>query len=149
MWECCYYSLVSKLGTNVTDINVLQGLVGLQVANLHNEGMRTVVLATDIELSHDHSVVGSATEGTDPPLGGSECGGIDGEGLVIGVPGGGGLEAADIGSVTQFGLGVATDDLVFFGPLEEQLVLLGAALFAEGHLEREGVSTRAFRLSRL
>ena len=133
------YSLVPKLGTNVTDIYVLQGLVGLQVADLHDEGVRTVVLATDIQLSHDHRVVGSAAEGTNPPLRGSECGRVDGEGLVIGVPGGGGLETADIGSVAQFSLGVATDDLVFFGTLEEQLVLLGAALFAKGHLESRGV----------
>jgi hypothetical protein len=59
---------------------------------------------------------------------------VDGKGLVVGVPGGSGLEAADVGSVAQLGLGVASDDLVFLGGLEEELFLLGGALFAEGNL---------------
>jgi hypothetical protein len=40
--------------------------------------------------------------------------------------------------VTQLGLGVATNDLVLLGALKEELVLFGAALFAEGDLKEEG-----------
>lgn len=36
--------------------------------------------------------------------------------------------------MAQLGLGVATDDLVFLGAFEEQLVLLGGSLFTEGDL---------------
>jgi hypothetical protein len=132
------YLLVTELRTNITNIYVLHGLVGLHVANLHHEGVRAIVLSTDEKLSHDHGMVGSAAERANPPLGGSECGGVDGEGLVLGIPGSGSLETANVGSVTQLGLGIATDDLVLLGALKEVLVLFGAALFAEGDLKREG-----------
>ena len=127
--------LVSKLGTNIAHIHILQGLMSLQITDLHNKWVRAIVLAVNKQLSHDNRMVGGATERSNPPLGGSQCGRVNGEGLIAGVPGGSGFETADIGSVTQLGLCVAADDFVFLSALEEQLVLLGGALFPEGHLE--------------
>jgi hypothetical protein len=80
-------------------------------------------------------MVGSTTEGANPPLRSSEGRGVDGESLLVGVPGGGGLETTDVGAVAQLGLCVAADDLVFGGALKEELVLFRATLFTEGHLE--------------
>jgi hypothetical protein len=80
-------------------------------------------------------MVGSATEGPDPPLGSSEGRGVNCESLLVGVPSGGGLKTTDVGAVAKFGLGVAADDLVFGGTLEEDLVLFGATLFTESDLK--------------
>src|SRR3954451_15899893 len=117
--------LVSKLGTNIAHIHILQGLMGLQITDLHHKWVRAIVLAVNKQLSHDNRMVGGATERSNPPLGGSQCGRVNGEGLIAGVPGGSGFETADVGSVAQLGLCVAADDFVFLSALEEQLVLLG------------------------
>src|SRR6186713_3192307 len=61
------------------------------------------------------------------------------KGLVVSVPGCGGLEAPDIGAVSQLGLSVTADDLVGLGLFEEQLVLLRRALFTQGHQEHAGM----------
>lgn len=129
--------LIAKLGANIAHIYIVQRLVGLQVTDLYNEWVRTVVLAIDIQLSHHYGVVGRATKRSNPPLGGCQCGGVDGECLIVGVPSGGGFQATHVRSVTELGLSVATNNLVFLSAFEEQLVLLGGSLFAEGHLLRQ------------
>lgn len=129
--------LVTKLGTNITHIYIIQWLMGFEVTDLHNERVWTVVLAINKQLGHNHSVIGRATEGSDPPLRSSQCWGVDGECLIAGVPGGGGFQTAHVRSVTQFCLRIATDDLVFFCTFKEQFVLLGGALFPESHLDSD------------
>lgn len=129
--------LVAKLGTNIAHIYIIQGLMGFEVTDLHNEWVRTVVLAINKQLGHNHSVIGRAPERSDPPLRSSQCWGVDGECLIVGVPGGGGFQTAHVRSVTQFCLRIAADDLVFFCAFKEQLVLLGGALFPESHLDND------------
>lgn len=43
--HCSWF--VSQIGPHVSHVNVLQRLVRVQVANLHNERMRPVVLSID------------------------------------------------------------------------------------------------------
>lgn len=128
------YSLVTKFGANVTHVHILQWLVGLEIANLYDEWVGPVTFTTDEELSHHYCVVRSATERANPPFGGSQGRRVDGEGLIGGVPGGGGLETADVGAVTQFGLSITTNNLVFGGALKEELMLFGGTLLTKGHL---------------
>jgi len=66
--ETVVHGVVTELGTDVAHMDVLEGLVGLHVANRHDEGVRTVGLAIDDELGDDNSVVGCLAERTDPPL---------------------------------------------------------------------------------
>ena len=127
-------SLVSELGTDIANVNIFHGLVGLQITNLDHEGVRTIVLACNIKLSHHHGVVGCATQRTNPPFGGSQCGGVDDESLVLGIPGGGRFEAANVRTVSQLGLSITSDDLVFLSTLKEELVLLGGSLLTESDL---------------
>jgi len=59
---------------------------------------------------------------------------MEGEGLVGGVPGGSRLKTSHIRAVSEFSLGVATNDLKVLGFLEEDFLLLRRALVLEGDL---------------
>lgn len=102
---------------------------------MDHEGVRTEVLSADEQLGHHNGMVCSATKRSNPPLGGSQGRRVNGEGLVIGIPGGGGLETTNVRAMAQFCLRVATDDLVFGGTLKEELVLFWGTLFTEGDLK--------------
>lgn len=129
--------LVTKLGANIAHIYIIQWQVSFKITDLHDEWVRTVVLAIDKQLSHNNGVIGRATEGSNPPLRGSQCWGVDGECLIVGVPGGGGFQTAHVRSVAQFRLRIATDNLVFFCTFKEQFMLLGSALFSESNLDND------------
>jgi hypothetical protein len=126
--ETVVHGVVAELGADITNVDVRERLVGLHVADLDNEGGRAVGFALDNELSHDHGVVGGAAEGADPPLAGSQVWGVDGKGLIVLVPCCCSLESTDVGSVTQLGLGVTSDDLVVLGLGEPLLLLLFGTL---------------------
>lgn len=127
--------LVSELGTNVTNVNVLQRQVSLHVTDLDNERMRAVWLAANDELSHNDCMVGGTTERANPPLGSCEGRGVDDEGLVLGVPGRSGLETTHVGTVTQLSLSVTPNVLVVLRLLQESFVLFWATLVAESNLK--------------
>lgn len=129
--------LVSKLGTNIAHVDILQRLVCLHVSDLDDERMGSVGLSIDDQLSHHHGVVGSSTQRADPPLGGSQAGRVDDEGLVLGAPGRGRLETADVRTVAQLRLRIASDDLVFLCPVQEELVLLWSSLLSKSDLEAQ------------
>jgi hypothetical protein len=135
--EAVVHGVVTELGTDVANVDVLERLVGLEIADLDAEGGRAVRLALDDQLRHDNCVVGSAAQRTNPPFACREMGRVDGEGLVVLVPCGGRLEAADIGAVAQLCLRIAADDLVVVGLGEPLLLLLGGTLLAEGDLNRK------------
>ena len=59
---------------------------------------------------------------------------MKGEGLVGRIPGGCCLQTSNIRAVSEFSLGVATDDLKVLGFLEEDFLLLRRALVLEGDL---------------
>lgn len=63
-------------------------------------------------------------------------GGVNDEGLVGWVPGGGGLKTTNVGAVSQLGLGVATNVLVVLCGLKEELVLFGSSLVSESSLDK-------------
>jgi hypothetical protein len=132
--ETVIHSVVTKLRTNVTNVDILKRQMCLEIADLNDEGVGTVRLVVDVQLSHDDGVVGGAAEGADPPLTGGQGGRVDDEGLVLGVPGGRCLETSYVGTVTELGLGVTTNVFVVSCGLEELLVLLGRALVTEGDL---------------
>ena len=115
-------------------MDVLERQVCLEIADLHDEGVGAVRLVADVQLSHNDGMVGSAAEGSDPPLAGGQSGRVDDESLVFGAPGGCGLKTSYVGAVAKLGLGVTTDVLVISCGLEELLVLLGRALVTEGDL---------------
>lgn len=62
---------------------------------------------------------------------------MEGEGLVVRVPGRSRLESSDIGAVAKFGLSVAADDLVIIGFGKPLLLLLRCTLSFERNLECE------------
>lgn len=84
--ETVVHGVVTELGTNVTNVDVLERLVCLEVTDLDDEGVGAVGLVVDVQLSHDDGVVGSAAERADPPLAGSQGGRVDDESLVLGTP---------------------------------------------------------------
>ncbi|KAI7515060.1 acyl-CoA oxidase [Hortaea werneckii] len=129
------HGVVAELGTDIADVDVLQRLVSVQVTDLDHEGVGAVGLASNDELGHDDGMVGGAAERANPPLAGGQGRGVDGEGLVVGIPGGGGLQPADVGAVAELGLSVTADVAVLLGVAQEALVLLGGALVAQGDEE--------------
>ena len=128
------YSLVSKLGPNVAHVDIFQRLVSLHITDLNDKRVRTEVLATDVELCHDDSVVGRPSQRTNPPFRRGQGRTVDGEGLVIGVICSRGLQTTDVRAVTQFRLCVASDDLILLCAFEEKLVLFRSSLFPQSHL---------------
>ena len=58
--ESVVHGVVTELGTNVADVDVLKRLVCLHVSDLNDEWMRAVRLALEDKLCHDHGVVGGA-----------------------------------------------------------------------------------------
>ncbi len=132
--EAVIHGVVTELWPDISDVDALQWLVGLEVANLGDEWVRAVGLSVQDELSHDDGVGGCATEGTDPPFCGGEVGGVQDEGLVGWVPGCGCLQTADVGAVAELGLGVAADVAVVLCWLEKELLLLWGGLVLESGL---------------
>ena len=56
------YILIAELRSNITNANVFQRLVCLQVSDLHDERMRTVWFAIDDQLRHDNRMVGGLSK---------------------------------------------------------------------------------------
>jgi hypothetical protein len=135
--ETIVHGVVTEFGANVTNVDVLERLVGLQIADLDAEGSRAVGLALDDQLRHDDCVVGSAAQRTNPPFACREMRRVDGEGFVVLVPGGGCLETTNVGAVAQLCLRIAADDLVVVGFGEPYFLLLGGTLLAERDLNRK------------
>lgn len=59
---------------------------------------------------------------------------MDGEGLVVLVPGGCCFKPTDVGTVAKLSLSIATDDLVVVGLCEPLFLLFGGALAFQCHL---------------
>jgi hypothetical protein len=129
--EAIVHGVVAKLGTDISNVNVVEGLVSLQVSDLNTEGGRAVRLAANHELSHHNGIVGSATKRTDPPFACCEMRGVDGESFVIGVPCSRGFQSAYVGTMAKLSLGVASNDLVVVGQSEPLFLLLGCTLLPE------------------
>lgn len=123
------HSLIAELRTDVSDVDILQRLVGLQITNLDNERVGAIVLASDEQLGHNHGMVGSATQRADPPLRGSQGRRVDCESFVVRVPSGCCFQATDVGTMAQFRLCVTSNDLVFRSWFKEELLLLRGSLF--------------------
>jgi hypothetical protein len=121
--ETIVHGIVPKLGTNVTNVDVLKRLVCLQVTDLNTERGGSIRLAVDHELSHNDGIVGSTAERAYPPLACCEMGRVDSEGLVIRIPGSSGLQSADVGAVAELSLGITSNNLVVVG-LGEPFFLL-------------------------
>lgn len=132
--ETVVHGVVAEFWTDVSYVYTIQWLMCLQIPNLHNEWVWSVRLSVKDQLGHDDGVGCCAAEGTDPPLGGGEVWRVNNEGLVGWIPCGGSLETADVGAVTELGLGVAADVFVGFSWLEEELLLLLGGLVLEGGL---------------
>ena len=56
-------------------------------------------------------------------------------------------KTSDIGTVSEFGLRITADNLVFLCLFEKQLVLFWSSLFAEGDEEHAGVQAVGSRLA--
>jgi len=132
--ETVVHGVVTELGADVTNVDILERLVGLEVSDLHNKGVRAVRFALDNELSHDDGKVGSAAKRTDPPFRSSQSGRVDDESLVFFVPRRRRLESSHVGAVAELRLGVTANVLVVPSLCEELFVLLWGALIAEGDL---------------
>lgn len=133
--EAVVHCVVTKLGTNVTNVDVLERLVCLQITDLDAEGRGSVGLAVDDELRHNYRVVGCAAERADPPLTGRQMRRVDCEGLVVGVPGSSSLKTTDVGTMAKLSLSIAADDLVVVGQSEPLLLLFGRSLSLKSDLE--------------
>lgn len=132
--ESVVHGVVSELWTDISNVDAVERLVGLEIADLHHEWVWAVGLAGEDELGHDNGMGGGAAEGANPPLGGSEVWRVNNKGLVGWIPGCGGLETADVGAVAKLGLCVTSNVLVSLCWLEEELLLLLGGLVLEGGL---------------
>lgn len=135
-----------ELGTDISSHDAGQKSVILHRTDRDAEGMRTIVLSVRNQASHDNGVVGSLTESSNPPLASSEVWGVELKLVGLGDVGGGGLDALDVRSVSDLSLGIASNDLVAKGTLEEELVLLLSSLGDQGRHEHAAVETEGTRL---
>lgn len=103
------------LGSNIADLNTREGLVILQGADGNHKDMGAIVLIVDKQSSLNHSMSADSAETPDPPLGGGEGGAVDLPFVHVADEGGCSLELAEVGSVAEFRLGVASNDLELFG----------------------------------
>lgn len=126
--EAIVHGVVAKLGANVSNVDVLEWLMRLQVSDLDAEWGWSIRFAVDDELGHDNRMVGSPSQGSNPPLAGGQMGRVDGEGLVVFVPSSGCFETTDVGAVAKLGLSIASDDFVIIGLCEPLFLLLRGAL---------------------
>lgn len=111
----------------------------LQIPHLDNKRVRTVVLPTDEQLRHHDGMVGRTTQRPNPPLRRGQRRRMDRERLVILVPRGRGLQTTHIRPMTQLRLRIASDNLVFLRPLQEEFVLFGGSLFAKCNLSHRQI----------
>ena len=131
------HGVVAEFWTDVSDVDALEWLVGLEVTDLDDEWVWAVALAVKNQLCHNDRVGSGASQRADPPLGSREVWRVNNEGLVGWVPCGCGLETANVGAVAQLGLGVAANVFVGFGWLKEELLLLLGGLVLESRLKRK------------
>lgn len=103
------------LGSNIADFNARERLVILQGADRNHKNVSAIILAIDKQPSLDYSMSANGAEATDPPLGCSEGGAVDFPLVRVADEGGCSLELAEIGSVAEFGLRIASNDLKLFG----------------------------------
>lgn len=62
------HGIVTKLRSNIADMNILQGFMRLQVPYLNHKRMGSVALAVDDKLRHYHGVICGTSERANPPL---------------------------------------------------------------------------------
>jgi hypothetical protein len=55
--ETVVHGVVAHLRSHVANVNTLQWQMRLHISNLHDERMRTVVLAVDYQLCHNNRMV--------------------------------------------------------------------------------------------
>jgi len=133
--ESIVHAVVTELRANITDVDALQWLVRLHVPDLTDERMWAVTLALDNELRHHHCMICSSSKGADPPLRCGKVRGMESKGLILGIPGGGSLEAANIRAMAQFSLCITSNGFVVLGRLEKEFLLLGSTLATKGRLK--------------
>ena len=129
-------SLVAEFRSDVTDVDILQRLVRLHIADLNHKGVRSMVLPFNVQLGHYHGMVGSPAQRANPPFGGRQRWAVDGKCLVRGVPGSSSFQSPYIGSVTQLSLCIAPNDLVLQRSLIPKLLLFGCCLISQCNLDR-------------
>lgn len=122
------YCVETKFGTDITNVDVRERLVCLQVTDGHDKGVRTKSLPLNDQLGHDGGVVGDLSQRSNPPLGGSQRRRVDCERLVLWIPCCCRLEPSHVGSMAQLRLRIASNDFKLLRLLEEELVLLWSAL---------------------
>ncbi|KAI6753987.1 hypothetical protein HG530_013163 [Fusarium avenaceum] len=145
--ETVVHGVVTELGTNVTNVDIGEGLMGLHVADGDDEGVRTVGFAVDDQLGDDDSVVSSLAQRSNPPLGRSEMRRVHSEGLILRVPRSRCLKTADIRTVAQLSLCVTSDDLIVARALKEKLMLRRRALLLKRLQKHSRVQTVGSRLA--
>ena len=128
------HGVEAKFRVDVTDVSIFKRLVGLEVADLDDEGVGTIGFFVNYELRHDDGVVGKAAERADPPFASGEIWRVQREGLVGGVPDGDSFEAPDVAAMGELGLRVAADDFVALGFLDVEVVMFGSALISKFEL---------------
>lgn len=62
------HGIVPKLGANITNVYILQWLVGPKVSDLDYEGMRAIRFSVNDQLGHYNGVICCTAQRTDPPL---------------------------------------------------------------------------------
>ena len=90
----------AECGANVPQLDAGKGHVILEVTQLDDEGVGTVVLPANEQPCHNRGVVGSLAQAPRPPLGGGEGRGVQDELAGFWVKGCGCLEATQESSVT-------------------------------------------------
>ena len=132
---------VALLGTEVTSLHTGQVLPGVQVAELNHEWLDAVVHLVDLKSGKDNSMRSVTSQITRPVLGRCKSGAVDHK-LIRGlVQSGSGLNASDVGAVTELSLGVATPDPGLLDEGHPFLLLLFGGESLHGKIEHGVLET--------
>lgn len=133
--EPIVHGVVSELGADIANVDVLQGLMGLQIPDLDTERSRSIALTANNQLCHNNGVICGSSKRANPPFACCEMWGMDCECLVFWIPGSCCLQTTDIGSMTKLSLRIASDDLVVIGLGKPLLLLFWGTLLAQCNFE--------------
>lgn len=103
--------MVAVLGSDVTKFNTFAWFPSFQISDLNHEGLHTVVFSFGNAASEYDGVGAEVAEVTRPKLSSSYARSMNHKLVSLLVPDGSGLYAGNVGTVADFGLSIATNNV--------------------------------------
>ena len=66
--ESVVHGVVTKLRTNIANMNILQRFMSFQIPYLNHKRVGSIAFSINDKLSHYHSMICGTSKGTNPPL---------------------------------------------------------------------------------